>query len=126
MDKVKIFDDITDIILKVYSNDPETSRLYAQHELFKYINKLNLPVEAKVMQKTADTKEINMEEILMKSLADMEKKNYMILLKNGKKFEYYDSDYEKTNFDEYTLDEYYNPDRGINIIEMRKDSRFSA
>src|SRR5574343_718704 len=70
-------------------------------------------VEAQVMQKPAGKKEFSMKEILISALAEMEKKLYMVLLKNGKKFEYYDSDFENTDFDEYTLDEHYDPDRGI-------------
>lgn len=89
-------------------------------ELIRRFNKQSLPVEAQVMQKPAGKKEFSMKEILISALAEMEKKLYMVLLKNGKKFEYYDSDFENTDFDEYTLDEHYDPDRGINIIEMRK------
>jgi predicted hydrolase (HD superfamily) len=79
--------------------------------------KESVPAETLVRQKTPG---INMEEILIKSMNEMEEKLYMILLKNNLKFEYTDKEFEQTNFDEYVLEETYDPERNTNIIEMVK------
>ena len=65
-------------------------------------------------------KELDMVEIMTNALSEMERKLYMILLKNNLKFEYTDDEFEKINFDEYMLEENYDPEKNINIIEMVK------
>lgn len=64
--------------------------------------------------------ELTKEEILMKSMVDMERIIFLMLLKLGGRIEIDDKDYECANFDEYTLDHYYDGCHQVNVFEMKK------
>ncbi len=110
------------------SNFDFAMKEYEEWEKTKDIQNVSSPVELQVSQKTPDAieipelsiKEVDIIEIMTNALSEMERKIYMILLKNNLKFEYTEDEFKQINFDEYMLEENYDPERNINIIDMVK------